>query len=174
MDHLSTVKEEFKSLLQYAVQFISLATIEYCAVWWRIFHSPSASEWSNILVLVQLLFSLCASSGKFEHIFSQMNVIKTNKLSLLSNESLDDPLLLSVDGPPLNDSSPDLAIDMLWNDKVYRPNQKPWKVASGSCASTSSALSPWDNSQSEEESSDDQLNMDLLIEWDIWITYVTF
>ena len=76
---LSTVKEEFKSLLQYAVQFISLATIEYRAVWWRIFHSPSASEWSNALVLVQLLFSLPASNGKLEHIFSQMNVIKTNK-----------------------------------------------------------------------------------------------
>ena len=81
-----------------------------------------------------------------------MNVIKANKRSLLSNESLDDLLLLSIDGPPLKDFSPDLAIYLWWNDKVRRPNQKPRKAASGSCASTSSAPSPQDNIQSEEES----------------------
>lgn len=168
--HLNTIKEEFKFLLQYAVQFISLATIEYRAVWWRIFHSPSASEWSNVLVLVQLLFSLLASNGKLECIFSQMNVIKTNKRSLFSNESLDDLLLLSIDGPPLKDFSSDLAIDLWWNDKVRKPNQKPRTAASGSCAPTSSAPSPQDNSQSEEESSDNQLTTDLLTEWDTLMT----
>ena len=91
----SKVKEEFQSILQYAVQYISLSTMDYRAVWWRIFNAPTASEWSNVLTLIELLFSLPASNGKLERIFSQMNVIKTNKSlkrSLLSNESLDDLL----------------------------------------------------------------------------------
>ena len=109
---VSKIKEEFESLMQYAVQFISLATVEYRAVRWRIFNALTASEWSNVLILIQLLLSLPASNGKLEHVFSQMNVIKTNKRSLLSNDSLDDLLLLSIDGPPLNDFCADAAIDL--------------------------------------------------------------
>ena len=41
-----------------------LSTLEYRAVWWRFFHAPSASEWANALVLIQLLFSLPASNGR--------------------------------------------------------------------------------------------------------------
>ena len=35
------IKEEMQSLLQYAVDFISLSTLGYCAVWWRLFNAPS-------------------------------------------------------------------------------------------------------------------------------------
>ncbi len=37
---VSKINEEFESLMQYAVQVISLATMDYRAVWWRIFHAP--------------------------------------------------------------------------------------------------------------------------------------
>ena len=43
--------------------------------------------------------------------FSQLNVIKTEKRTLLSNESLDN--LLS-----------DCAIDIWWKEKVRQPNQR--------------------------------------------------
>ena len=88
------IKEEMKSLLQYAVHFISLSTLDNRAVWWRIFNAPSSSEWTNALILVELLLSLPASSGKLERVFSQLNVIQTKKRTSLSNESLDDLLLL--------------------------------------------------------------------------------
>ena len=109
----SKIKEEFESVLQYAVQYISLSTMDYRAVWWRIFNAPTASEWSSVLILVELLFSLPASNGKLERVFSQMNVIKTNKRSSLTDESLDDLLLLTTDGAPLKDFCSDAAID-LW------------------------------------------------------------
>ena len=79
------LKEEMMSILQYAVRFISLSTMDYHAVWWRIFNAPSSSEWANSLILVELLFSLPASNGKIERVFSQRNVIKTNKRASLSN-----------------------------------------------------------------------------------------
>ena len=78
----------------------------YRAVWWRIFHAPDSSQWKNILTLVELLFSLPVSNGKLERVFSQMNVVKTNKRSLLTNESLDDLLVISTDSVPLKHFNP--------------------------------------------------------------------
>ena len=66
---LSRIKAEFELLVQYAVQFISLSTLDYRAVWWRIFHAPSASEWLNALLLIELLFSLPSSNGKLERAY---------------------------------------------------------------------------------------------------------
>ncbi len=60
----SNIKEEFQSLVQYAIQFITLSTMDYRAVWWRMFNAPAASKWSNILIQVELLFSLPASNEK--------------------------------------------------------------------------------------------------------------
>ena len=90
----------------------------------EVFNSPSASEWSNALGLVELLLSLPASNGKIEQSFSQMNLITMNKRSLLSNETPDELLLLAVDGVPLSEFKPDAAIDCWWNDKQRRPSQK--------------------------------------------------
>ena len=50
------IREEFESLMQYAIQFISLATMDYHAAWWRIFHAPTASEWYNGLILSNFCF----------------------------------------------------------------------------------------------------------------------
>ena len=60
---------EFIALVQYAIQFISISTLDYRAVWWRLFHAPTASEWSNVLILAMLLFSLPTSNGKLERVF---------------------------------------------------------------------------------------------------------
>jgi len=48
---VSKLRCEFYDMLLYATQFISLATLDYRAVWWRLFHSPSHSSWSNVLAL---------------------------------------------------------------------------------------------------------------------------
>uniref|UniRef100_A0A1X7V1N3 HAT C-terminal dimerisation domain-containing protein n=1 Tax=Amphimedon queenslandica TaxID=400682 RepID=A0A1X7V1N3_AMPQE len=119
---------EFDAVLHYAIQFIFLSTLNYKAVWWRIFHSPSAGEWCNILILVKILFSLPASNGKLERVFSQVNLIKSEKRTLLSNETLNDLLVLTSDQTPLNEYSPDNAIDLWWSDKSRRPNQRKRKA----------------------------------------------
>lgn len=45
-------------MLEYACQYISLSTLEYTAVRWRLFHTPVSPEWGNALTLVELLISL--------------------------------------------------------------------------------------------------------------------
>ena len=90
-----------------------------------------------------------------------MNVIKTNKRSLLSNESLDDLLLLSTDSAPLKEFCPDAAIDLWWKDKLCRPNQKKRREYMKRTNTTTSTV---DSSSSESEESN------LLTEWDDWMT----
>ena len=51
---------EFKEMMEYAVNFISLSTLDYSSVWWRLFHCPNSSESANTLILIRLLFSLLA------------------------------------------------------------------------------------------------------------------
>lgn len=114
--NVGEIAAEFEALVHYAIQFISLSTLDYRAVWWRIFHAPTASEWCNVLVLAKLLFSLPASNGNL--------TLTLNKRTLLSNETLDDLLTLTSDQTPLNEFSADTAIDLWWNAKVRRPNQR--------------------------------------------------
>ena len=159
----SKIPEEFEHVLLYAIEFVSLFTLEYRSVWWRLFNSPFSSEWSNALGLMELLLSLPASNGKVERSFSQMNVIKTSKRSLLSNDTLDDLLLLTVDGVPLADFNPDAAIDIWWNDKQRRPNQKkrnPYKQIPSSSATSTSASTVHDTANADSGTED------LLSEWD--------
>ena len=166
------IQEEMQSLLQYAVHFISLSTLDYRAVWWRLFNAPSSSEWSNALTLVELLLSLPASNGKLERVFSQLNVVKTNKRTSLTNESLDDLLLLTSDSIPLKNFCPDDAIDLWWKDKVRRPHQRSRKQYKKRTPSTSSDLTVNESTDSSsqcesEEDSDD--GTDLLGDWDDWM-----
>jgi len=158
------IQEEFKVMAQYAVQFVSLSTLEYRSVWWRLFHSPSSSEWSNVLGLVTLLLSIPASNGKLERAFSQMNIIKTSKRSLMSNDSLDDLLLLTLNEVPLNRFSPDTAIDLWWKDKQRRPNQQKRKKYKQRNPNSASPQVETSSSESEEED-----HHDLLSDWDSWM-----
>ena len=89
-------------MVHHAIQYISLATLDYRSVWWRLFHVPTSSEWSNVLLLVELLFSLPSSNGKVERVFSQLNNIKTNKRTRLGSETLDDLLGLATEQIPLS------------------------------------------------------------------------
>eukprot|EP00731_Ephydatia_muelleri_P036427 Em0253g7a len=52
--------------------------------------------WTELQLLRDIIFILATSNGKVERVFSQMKEIKRNKRSLLSNETLDDLLLIST------------------------------------------------------------------------------
>ena len=125
---IDRLPEEFHEILLHATQFISLSTTGYQAVWWRLFHAPNASDWSNILTLVRLLFTLPVSNGKLERVFSTLKLIKVDKRSLLANDTLDDLLVLNTDRVPMKEFKPDRSIHMWWNAKTRRPNQHPRKV----------------------------------------------
>ena len=181
---VEAIHSEFESMLEYACQYISLSTLEYRAVWWRLFHAPVSPEWGNALTLVELLFSLPSSNGMVERLFSQMKVAKTKKRSLLSNEALDDLLMITSARVPLREFSPDEAVDLWWIDRARRPNQKsrkPYrkhkrtrKVQDASTTASTSNYIEILSSDSEvaiqsESGSDSDESLNLLDEWDDWM-----
>ena len=116
------------------------------------------------------MFSLPASNGKLEQVFSQLNVIKTYKRTSLTNESLDDLLFLTTEYLPFSEFCPDSAIDLWWRDKVRRPNQSKGKVYK-KCA-LSLPTESGDSSSVEPETDGNEYSdaqIDLLTEWDDWI-----
>ena len=121
------IKTEFGNMIEYAVQYIAISSLDYHSVWWRLFHAPNSAEWSNVLVLAELLFSLPASNGKLERVFSTLGTIKVDKRSRLKNQSLDDLLLLKSDKIQLADFLPDPSIDLWWSAKARRPSRKERK-----------------------------------------------
>ena len=61
--------------------------------------------------------------------FSISNVIKVENRSLLSNEMLDDLLLLNTNKMPLQNFNADKAIELWWNDDLIRAEGKSTKNA---------------------------------------------
>lgn len=125
---LDLLPEEFKEILLHATQFISLSTLDYQAVWWSLFHAPNSNDWSNLLLLVRMLFTLPVSNGKLERVFSTMKLLKVEKRSQMENDTLDDLLAINIDRVPLNEFNPDPCINRWWDAKHRRPNQKPRKL----------------------------------------------
>ena len=146
---IGEIHSEFEAMLQYATAYISLSTLDYHAVWWHLYHALCASEWINALILVEILFSLPASNGSLERVFSQVNVIKSNKRTSLTNDTLDDLLMVSTMCSPLKDFNPNKAVDLWWREKVRRPNQKSRKqhekrgIATNPAASDSESEIRW-------------------------------
>ncbi len=108
----SEIRGEFEAMILhvYATQFITLSTMDYQSVWWRLFHAPDSSEWSNVLCLASLLFSFPVSNGKLERTFSQLNLIKCNTRTSLDRDTLNSLLILNTDKIPLQEFTPEAAI----------------------------------------------------------------
>ena len=168
-DELDEIHPEFDTMPSYAGQFISLATLDYQSVWWQLFHALNSSEWSNILKLATLLFSLPVSNGKLEQTFSLLNIIKDKKRSSLGKQSLNDLLAVSADKCALKDFSPDPAIKLWWESKQRRPCQSQRKQykphVSGSTSSDSQQGSETHSATSDE----DENETVLLDDWDHWM-----
>ena len=163
---VSEIRSEFEAIVVYATQFISLSTMEYRSVWWRLFHAPNSLEWCNILNLASLHFSLPVSNVKLERTFSQVNLIKCSKTTSLSNDTLSDLLIINTDKVPLQEFSPKAAID-LWKDAEDRKPSHGPRGQYKKCTSRSQTLeSPNSDTDSSEEEEEDKL---LLDDWDDWM-----
>ena len=92
-------------------------------MWWKLFHCPDATNWTNVLTLAHLLFTLPVSNGKLERVFSTMKNIKVDKRSTLSNESLEDLLFINTDQVSVKNFNPDQSIDLWWQTKTRRLSQ---------------------------------------------------
>ena len=137
-----------------AKPYLDLFSQDYKVVWWKLFRAIDAKNWPNILGVLELLFCIPVANGHLERVFSQMKLIKTNRQSCLSGDTLDHLLRINVEGPPLSDWDATGAVDSWWKDKSRRLGGKETHQR----ASTSAT-------HSEEESTSLSLE-----EWDAWMT----
>ena len=116
------LQQEWEVMVYYAKQYINLVQDPYRVVWWKLFNSPDANKWTNILALVELTFCIPLSNGHVERCFSQLKITKTNRRVSLGEEQLDQILRIRIDGPPLQQWDATNAVGLLWwTDKTRRP-----------------------------------------------------
>ncbi len=129
--------DEIEEIVEYSRTYLSISHSLYKKVWYKLCTCPDNSKWPNVLIVMELCFSLPFSNGRVEQIFSTMKAIKTNRRTSLATSTLNDLLEIHVEGPPLSHYCPDGAIELWWKDtttprrlnqpasrKEYQPQSK--------------------------------------------------
>ena len=156
------LQDEITEVLEYSRQYLSIETDGYKSVWYKLHVCPDAVRWENVILLCELCFSLPFSNGCIERMFSALKLVKTDRRTQLSHQMLTDILEIRLEGPPLEDFSPNKAVETWWNDSTRRPNQSTrnrYAPRSGEGSTSTSITIP------DEAESDSTLSLD---EWDSW------
>ena len=113
------VIEEWHNLIEYTTTYLNRSTLSHKRVWYKLFNSIGKSRWSNILLLIELLFCLRISNVTVERLFSLMKCLKTSIRSSLGQTRLSNIIRIKLHGPSLSEFDPTAAIDVV--QKVYTP-----------------------------------------------------
>ena len=124
------VQQEWEDMVFYAKQYINLVLNSYKVVWWKLFNSPDAVKWGNVLALVELIFTIPLSNGGVERCFSQLKITKSDRRTGLKEDRLDHLLRIRFEGPPLVGWDPSKAMELWWKDKPRRVNHRDTRASS--------------------------------------------
>ena len=154
---LGELLDQWHHLLAYTKQYLEPSKTPYLHVWRRIFDSSQRNEWSMVLILVELLFTIPISNAKMDRLFSLMNRVKTATRATLSESTLNNLITIRAKGPELREYDPSPASESWLSSAHCRPNQKTRKeYKSQGAAKMSKALI--DDSSTEESSAEDEEN----------------
>ena len=127
-------------------------------------HLYNASDWTSVLILACLLFMLPVSNGKLERVFSTMKNMKVDKRSSVSNELLDDLLVINVDKVNIEEFKADHSIDICLRSKSRPSNQTARNIYK-----TRKEVQGTSSTSIDSDSSDRPRDSDILGEWDHWM-----
>jgi hypothetical protein len=113
---LSSLLDELEAIVIYARENLSIRTEDYRSIWYKLHTCPDHSNWTNVLLICQLGFSLPFSNARVEQIFSSLKVLKTDHRTALSIDTLNDLLEMYIKGGHLSDFSADDAVSLWWNE----------------------------------------------------------
>ncbi|CAB3979843.1 zinc finger 862-like [Paramuricea clavata] len=118
------ILEEWHDMLSHTVNFLQSEKANYKKTWRLLFNCSYSSKWKNILLLVQLLFSVPICNAKLERLFSKLKRTKSDARCSLGEERLTNVLRIEEEGPPLGSFDASPVVQMWQSQKVRRPNQK--------------------------------------------------
>ena len=72
--------------------------------------NPSVCNIQSILILVNIMYAISVSSAAAERGFSDMNLTKTKLRSVLEQDSINNLMTITINGPDMKDFKPDSAI----------------------------------------------------------------
>ena len=119
---------QWHNMLEYALKYIKLSGVSYLVTWKKLFTSPKKNEWSDALLLVELLFSIRVSNTKLERMFSKLKRIKTIFRASLSSTRVENLLRIVEDGLLLVEYNMISAAEAWAAEKYRHPNQQPRKT----------------------------------------------
>ena len=73
---ISDLLEHWYELVEYAKKALSLAEVYYLVTWCKIFPAPRGKGWSDVLLMIRLLFTVLVSNAKLEFNFLQIETEK--------------------------------------------------------------------------------------------------
>ena len=149
------IKDEWEDMTDYAKRYLDLVQDDYRTIWWKIFNSPSANNWNNILPLIELIFCLPMSNGRLERVFSTLKFLKSDRRSSLSEDRLDHLVRITVEGPPIAQWDATGAVQLWWKSKQRR------QVQDTRTAPTSS--------RTDISEADENYSLNLMEDWDKFI-----
>ena len=75
-------------LVEYAKKILSLAGVLYLVTWLKIFTSLRGKGWSDVLLMIRLLFTVSVSKGNLERMLYKLKLVQTVSVArLVSNVS---------------------------------------------------------------------------------------
>ena len=84
---LCCILDEIEDTVLYSRKYLNIEKDNYKNVWYRLHTAPDTAQWTNLLQICQLLFSLPFSTAKVERIFSVLKAIKTEKRTSLNTST---------------------------------------------------------------------------------------
>ena len=110
-------------MVEYAKKYLNLVQLDYKVIWWKLFNAVDATQWSNILCVIELLFCLPMANGHLKRVFSQLKLVKNTRRTSIREDTLDQVLRINVDGPPVSEWNAAGALDLWLREKTRRINQ---------------------------------------------------
>ena len=165
-----SIPDELEEAVTYARKYLSINQESYQKVWYKLYISPDSAKWPNVLKLCELLFSLPFSNAYVERMFSYLKIIKTDRRTNLKPDTMSDLLDIQVEGPPLDNYSPDQAVKLWWEDctTTRRVNQAPRNEYKARAVPDSQSELPGPSTASERQHDDVEAVTLSLEDWDEW------
>ena len=142
---------QWHELVHYATDTIGVTGRDYMKTWRLIFSSPRSENWTDILALVELLFTVPISNAKLERMFSKMKRVITVFRSSTKELRLENILRIMEDDVSWENYDPVSAIHHWLSDKERRVGEEdgPREYKKRASKRTIASLS---------DSSEDELN----------------
>ena len=89
--NLASIQDELEEVVDYSRKYLNISVDSHQSIWYKLHSVRDSSKWPNILLVVELLFSLPFANSKVERMFSTLKIIKTDRRTQLNTDTLFHP-----------------------------------------------------------------------------------